>query len=157
MAALIRHELLALQEASTDGLLHAERVVEWARENPESALHRAIQWDDVKAADEYRLWQVRRLIALNVVSGDGAPLVVSLSIDRNDGGGYRSISDVAKSKPLMEIMLDDALRELERVKARYARVRALSDLWSKVDEALEQRRRESGGDENQAGGVVRRG
>lgn len=132
----IRDELLALQAASRDGLLRAEDVVDWARGNPSSALYKQFTWDRDKAAREYWLYQARRLIQIHVVSGDGTPKLVSLTIDRKSGGGgYRAISDVVANKTLSAIMLDDALRELERVRSRFERVKELTGVWSAIDDA----------------------
>jgi 4-hydroxyphenylpyruvate dioxygenase-like putative hemolysin len=41
-------------------------VVEFARSHPKSALHRALQWDDAKAAKAYRLIQANTLIVANL-------------------------------------------------------------------------------------------
>ena len=131
--ATIRNELLALQAAAEDGILHAEKVVEWARDNPGSALHRSLQWNDAKAAHEYRIDQVRRLISVHVVDARGHPLLVSLSIDRNIGGGYRPIADVLKAQDLRDVLVRDALEELERVQDKYARVEALATVWAEAD------------------------
>ncbi len=131
--ATIRSELLALQAAAEDGILHAEKVVEWARENPGSALHKSLQWNDAKAAHEYRVDQVRRLISVHVVDARGQPLLVSLSIDRNIGGGYRPIADVLKAPDLREVLVRDALEELERMQDKYARVEALAAVWAEAD------------------------
>lgn len=129
----IRDELLAIQSASEDGILHCHHVVEWARDHPNSALHSAIEWNNNAAADAYRLWQVRRLVQLYITSGDTAGQVVSLSIDRKAGGGYRSVSDVAARPDLREVMLQDALDELERVQAKYQRVEALASVWREAE------------------------
>lgn len=129
----IRDELLAIQAASEDHILFPADVVEWARDNPKSALHGSLEWDDAKAAHEHRLSQVRRLVRLHIVQEDGTPQLVSLTFDRtNNGGGYRSISDVVKAPDLREIMLQDALEELERVQRKYARVEALSKVWNEL-------------------------
>ncbi len=129
----IASELLALQQASTDGKLHCREVVEWARENPASALHSAIEWDDTKAAASYRIWQVRHLIELHITSGNGGPVLVSLSVDRGANGGYRLMSDVAAAPDLREIMLQDALAELERVQRKYSRITELARVWEEAE------------------------
>lgn len=136
----IRDELLAIKAQSEDGLLRAPAVVRWARENPESALHGALEWDDPSAAEEYRIYQVRRLISLHVVSEEGVPQLVSLSFDRSKSGGYRDISDVVKSRDLSAIMLADALAELERVQEKYERLKELSGVWAEVKSARRRRR-----------------
>jgi hypothetical protein len=64
----IRDELESLQQQS--GVLKAEDVVEWARVHSDSALHGAIEWDDAVAGHNYRLWQVRQLISIHVVSNN---------------------------------------------------------------------------------------
>ncbi len=129
----LKSELMALQSAADQGILHAEAVVSWARMHPDSALHRSIQWDDAIAAREHRLWQARQLIQLHIRDERGEPLMVSLSIDRQGGGGYRPIADVAKTPELREIMLSDALSELERVQAKYARVKELETVWQQAE------------------------
>jgi len=128
----IKRELLAIQSAASDRMLYAERVVAWARKNKKSALHKQFDWDDRNAANEYRLWQARRLVQIHINPFDGRPTVVSLSIDRSKGGGYRSVGDVISSRELSAIMLNDALAELERVRLRYNRVVELTSVWKAV-------------------------
>jgi hypothetical protein len=146
----IESELLAIK--GSDEFLIAEDVVEWARANPNSDLHESLEWDDRAAAAEYRLHQVRRLIAIHVTYGDGSRKFVSLSIDRTrDRGGYRDIDDVLQDQTLHEVMLADALRELERVQARYNQLLALTPVW----QAAAQVRRRARGRRQQRGGGAR--
>lgn len=131
----IRSELLSLQHSDPQNVLHVEDVVRWASENPASDLHRVIEWDDARAAHEHRLSQVRHLIQLHVVNDDNTPVLVSLSIDRRRGGGYRSIDEVGRVPELREVLLADALAELERVQTKYARVTELMRVWEEADAA----------------------
>lgn len=128
----IKNELLAIQRGSADRMLHAKAVVAWARKNKGSALHGQFEWNDAKAADQYRLWQARYLIKLHIVQEDGAPQIVSLTFDRVKGGGYRAMEDVIAKRDLSEFMLDDALAELKRMEFRYERVRQLTSVWREV-------------------------
>lgn len=127
----IQSELTALKARST--LLRAEAVVEWARKHPASALHKALEWDNAKAAEEFRIWQVRRLIAIFVVSAEGDRTLISLSIDRTAGGGYRSFDDIALDVRFSEVALQDALQELERVRKKYHRLKQLIRVWAEID------------------------
>lgn len=138
----IKSELLAIKAASQDGILHAEVVVDWARGRADSAIHQSLDWDDAHAANAHRIWQVRRLIQLTIVSDDGAPQLVSLTFDRKNDGGYRSIDDVVKDRDLSAIMLSDALAELERIKVRYARVEQLTAVWKEVENVSRRGRRQ---------------
>lgn len=127
----IQDELLAIK--GNKEMLLAEDVIAWARSHPKSKLHQAIEWDDRKAADEHRLWQARRLIALHITFDDGERKFVSLSVDRTrDGGGYRDIEDVVRDKMLHDIMLADALNELQRVQLKYERLKQLKPVWREV-------------------------
>ena len=135
----IRDELLALKDEND--LFVPEQIVEWARDNPASALHKSLTWDNDKAASEYRIWQVRRLISINVVYADGHRQLVSLSIDRtNSGGGYRDVQDILPRPDLREIMLADALRELERMQEKYEHVSELIGVWAETEKVRRSRR-----------------
>ncbi len=129
----IKHELAALQKSAKGGILHASQVVEWAEKNRKSALHSQFEWDNSKAADEYRLWQARRLIVLNIVSEDSSPQVVSLRFDRPRGGGYRAMNDVVEREDLSRMMLEDAMADLRRVRDRYQLVKELTAVWAEVE------------------------
>ena len=131
--ARIKAELLALQARSSDKMLHAHKVVAWARAHPKSAIFSEIEWDAEKAATEYRLWQVRRLIQIHVTVAAGTPVLVSLTLDRGGGGGYRAIDDVVADRDMSAVMLKDALNELTRIQAKYARVSDLVSVWAEVE------------------------
>jgi hypothetical protein len=117
-------------------LLTAEHVVDWARSHTKSALHKApvfCGWDQRKAAYQHWLAGARMLMAIHVTYATGQRQLVSLSLDRTrPGGGYRDVDEVLTDKSLTEIMLEDALRELHRIQAKYERVAALKPVWKEV-------------------------
>lgn len=129
----IRAELEEIRQASRDRMLHAEKIVAWAKAHRSSALFTQFEWDNSKAAREYRIWQARRLLQIFIVTESGGPQLVSLSFDRSKGGGYRDINDVIKDRSLSEIMLNDAIAELNRAQARFGRVRELVSVWKAFD------------------------
>lgn len=131
----IRDELLALQQADPERMLHVEVAETWARANPESDTHGALEWDDRKAGQQFRYVQLRQLVRIHVVNETREPQFVNLSIDRVQGGGYRSIDDVMPSVSYREIMLRDALAELERLQKKYARLTELAKIWSEMEAA----------------------
>lgn len=147
----IKTELLQIKAMAEDGLLRAPAVVDWARGNPDSAIHAALEWNDAVAAEEHRFSQVRQLIRLHVVTSDGAPQLVSLSFDRAKKGGYRNVDEVVASRDLSAIMLADALADLERVQAKYEHIKELTAVWTEVKAARRSRRQ---GTEEQAGVAV---
>ncbi len=134
----LREELLALR--SVQGLVNPVTVVRWARSNPGSHLHGALCWDDAIAAERYRLWQVRELISVHIVDVSGGPQFVSLSIDRQVGG-YRTVAEVMGRTELRDVMMADALAELERVQARYQKLTELAAVWAEAGKVRERRPR----------------
>lgn len=94
-----------------DGVLTVDDVLEEAK-NETSPLHKHFQWDDTAAANEYRRWQARALIAKCRIVTESRPDVevrafVSLPSDRQqEGGGYRFRLDVLED--------DDQKAELMR-------------------------------------------
>jgi len=133
----IAAELLALR--TEHGVINPSEVVQWARVNQDSRLHGALTWDDETAAERYRIWQVRALISVHVVDNDGGRRFVSLSIDREATGGYRPIAEVMDDQTLREILLKDALTELERVQKRFDKVTELANVWDEVHKVKRRR------------------
>lgn len=132
--ATIKAELLAIQARSKDRMLHPSVVVEWAEKHKDtSEIGRQLEWNNRKAAHAYRLWQVRQLIQLHVVSETSEPVFVSLRVDRASMGGYRRIDDVLTNRDLSRMMLEEALADLERLRENYRRVVALTSVWQEVD------------------------
>jgi hypothetical protein len=68
--------------------------------------------------------------------------LVSLSIDRGHDGnnGYRGLDDVIAREDLRSIMMQDALAELERVQARYAKLTELQEVWEAADKVRTRKR-----------------
>lgn len=119
-----------------DGILTAEAVVDAARSEA-SALHSQFEWNDSAAAENYRLWQARRLLNVTVeyigpVGGQLRTRVfVSLTTDRaRKDGGYRQIVAVLSDKDQRQQLLADALDEMERFERKYAALQELAEVMT---------------------------
>jgi hypothetical protein len=127
------------------GMLHAADVVDAAR-NPQSILHTRFQWDDSKAAEQYRLFQARQLIRVVVTyigdedAGKLTRAYVSLTPDRtrNAGGGYHKVNAVLEDDSKRDRMLQDALEELARFRRKYSEIRALAQLMTMIGQVMEE-------------------
>ncbi len=139
----IATELLALRDH--DGLFHVEHVVEWASNHPNSALHQSLLWDNAQAGHQYRLWQIRRLVAIHIVDEDRNRQTVSLKIDRSRGGGYRWLDDVMEAPDLRAAALADALESYQRLKEKYDWLAELAEVHEAIERARQRpaRRRRS--------------
>jgi hypothetical protein len=128
----LRQELEVLQGRKT--VLSPRAVVSWARKHPESALHREFEWDDSKAASAYRLYQARELIKMIAIYPQAAkPRWVSLTIDRNPGGGYRRWEDVKETPNLRKVLVKDVLEEFVRLRDRYSDLAELNRIYHAID------------------------
>lgn len=128
--AIVR-ELEALRDEK--GMIHAPAAVKWARRHRNSALHGFLEWDDEIAGERYRVDQVRGFIQVNIVDALGSRRYVSLSIDRESGGGYRQTNDVLSHQDLRAIMLRDAIADLQRLQRLYIGLAELRPIWSVVE------------------------
>lgn len=122
-------ELESVRSTSADGRLHAEAVVEFAK-NPATALHARFDWDDGEAATKWRLKQAGDLIRVQVQrlpeSTRTAKVYVALDEDRKDGGGYRSLADVMSDPSRRESLLAQARRDAEHFAKKYEELDELS-------------------------------
>lgn len=129
--------------AKSKGLLKTATVIDAAR-NKSSPLHSQFTWDAKKALDKNLQAEARDLIreyTIVVQLEEGKAVrtrhLVSLSTDRQAGGGYRALGDVFKDVDLAKTLLNDALAELAAFKAKYSRLVELAQVFSTIDEVLE--------------------
>jgi len=145
---------LRLIQSMNSGLLNPADVVEYAS-NKNTYLHSRFEWDDAKAGREYRLWQARQIISLELTvveapssmpkkmtlefrpaAAEPVRAFVSLGEDRHKGGGYRSIEEVLSEPSLREQLLEEAKAEMIRFKVKYQRLIELDKVFSAIDEYL---------------------
>jgi len=101
--------IAALKDIYTKhGILRPADVVEAAL-NPKSPLHGCFEWDDDKAAKQYRLEQARKLIReVRVEYADQLSAPVFVHVET--AGGYLPVQAVVEN----ESHLQSAIRELKR-------------------------------------------
>lgn len=148
-------EELRFIQTNNNGTLQPHHVVEYAKD-PNTLLHNKFEWQDSKAAHQYRLWQARKVISLelivvdrksekpcnvfvsmdndNVEPGKQTRAFISLSIDRKgDKVGYRSIEDVISDEEMRQQMLEDARKDMNLFRRKYHMLKELSDVFSAMD------------------------
>ena len=129
----IAKELERIRKDAGGVLRPADVVV--AAKKKSSPLHKCFEWNDGKAALEYRLWQARELIrvAICILEGSDDPIkaYVSLKEDRRaPGGGYRSLEDVLRMPDLRRQLLAEALEELRVYEEKYQRLTELAPVFA---------------------------
>jgi hypothetical protein len=135
-SAALEAELLTIK--GDRELVTAEEILVWSERHRKSAWAAELEWNDKRAGREHRLNQIRQVIVtLEITIGDRTRRFYSLSIDRNNkrGGGYRDIKDILGNRTLYDVMLGDALNELDRMKERYDHIKELSRVWAELAKA----------------------
>jgi len=118
MAMEIEKKVLTRIAKTNGGVLKVDDVLEEARKK-DSVLHRHFEWDDSEAAEQYRRQQARALIQrcrIQLLETEPIKIraFVSLPTDREHGGGYRLITEVAGDTYLKEEMLRDIRMTITR-------------------------------------------
>jgi hypothetical protein len=123
----------ALESLAVDNKLDPVAVVEAARDKT-SPLHDCFTWDNSEAAHQFRLIEARKLIQVHVEmlpgSSDSSPVWVSLTTDRNAGGGYRPLVSILSNAEQRAMLLSDALRDLEYFRKKYGMLKELAAVFA---------------------------
>lgn len=126
------------------GVLRPSDVVEFAKDE-NTALHSRFEWDDTEAATQYRLWQARQIIRVNITmlpnETDGRPVKVFVSMlkDRySTDGGYRYLQDVMSDSESREQLLAQAYDEFKVWRNKYQTLKELAPVFAAMDEVSTQ-------------------
>lgn len=127
------------------GVLRPKDVVEAARD-PDNILHPRFEWNNTKAAEQYRLLQARQLIRVSVQVVDngnnGEPIKAywSYQEDRYNraGGGYTAMVDILEDEERYAVMLEEAKKDLAIFRNRYKQLRELKRLFEVAEELLDE-------------------
>jgi hypothetical protein len=120
------------------GMLTPEAVVDDARA-ADSPLHSAFEWDDTRAADEWRKEQARYLIRhVQVVIEEPkieAKIVRAFVnvVDDEQEQGYTSIEAAMSEPELRRQVVDRAMREVREWRKRYSDLKELAGVFEAVD------------------------
>ncbi len=100
-----------IKKLKKDGKLTASGILAEAS-NPKSPLHSLFEWDDKKAAREYRLQQARQLIKkANIHITEDKEKIVHIPVIRGEGE-YREAQTVVHIPSEFEAAMSEALRRL---------------------------------------------
>lgn len=120
-----------------NGRLAQDDVVEEARDK-KSPLHPAFEWNDKRAAQQYRLSQagyVIRMLSVTYVEGENqtAPLRAFVNVSRDEDRSYTSIAHAMSDDELREQVLARALKELQDWQARYSELEEFASVFSSIE------------------------
>ncbi len=135
----IKDELETIRR-SNNGLLDPVLVVDYARDE-DTLLHNKFEWDDTVAGEQYRIWQARHIIRLeltvigNTRNNGQMRTYVSLIADRRSENerGYRSLVEVLSDEELKLQLLEEAKADMLLFKRKYRMLVELSEVFEAMD------------------------
>lgn len=115
------------------GALTAKNLVDESRP-AEAPLHNEFEWDDVKAAEEYRLQQARHIINCLLIEDDSQQEMVRAFFNLAESAPeYRSIRTIMADETQSEALLQVALHELQAFERKYAQISKFKALFAEID------------------------
>lgn len=146
IAAADAYEHLEEIRSKNDGALTDDIVLESAR-NPSSPIHHWFDWDDNRAAQEYRRAQARKLIrsieVIRVPSGN-PQLVRAYQANRIRQPStpqrtvYSTTEEMLKDPEARSRLLMRAIREATAFKTRYKALNELASVFDAIDSIVEE-------------------
>lgn len=117
-----------------DEQITPEELLEKARKNRKSELHKCFTWDDSVAAEKYRLIQARTVIQMLVVKVEKedavAPRVYQITSEKNV---YQPTRVFLEQPEEMQVLLERAKAELIAIKQRYKYLSELEEVFEAID------------------------
>ena len=125
-----------MEEAKRAGNpLTTERVAEWGRDNPGSAIHAELYKEgDDEAAWKHRLHLAGQLIRayITILPNVNRPVRAAVHLP-TDGAGYRKVEDVVGNPRFRAEVINDALAKVRRLRTSFAYLPELDPLWARLD------------------------
>lgn len=132
--ALVVEELTRLQEVNR--ILTPEVVVR-AAENSESVLHKLFEWDENKAAYNWRLQQARTIlnnIEVTIIT-DGEPREIAVFEVTTRSEGYKSVDTFTNED--IDFVRASILRQLNTMKSKLKTYKEFDKVLFYIDKAIE--------------------
>lgn len=121
-------------ELAEQGKLTPEELVNASRD-AKSPLHGMFEWDDTVAAEKYREVQARKIIRSIEVVLEDSP-IPQRAFQTVEPKVYQTIERVMDSGQMREILIKNAMRELEAFRRKYARLTELAKVFEAIDKTV---------------------
>ena len=126
-------------ELSTLGETTPESIVEYARDNKDSELHKCFTWDDTIAAEKWRKQEARLIVcSLQVVveREQKEPQTFRLIQQDKSEEVYRPVVFTVRNQDQYQVLLKQAKAELLAFKKRYGLIVELSSVIDEIDKIV---------------------
>ena len=114
--------------------LTAETLLE-ANKDENAPLHNEFEWDDTKAAHQYRLTQSRHIINCLCYKADGKetkePVRAFFNVVAKTSN-YESTTKIISSKDKYQMLLEQAYKELQAFTSKYQSLKELNGVFKEI-------------------------
>lgn len=137
-AQIVGDYLTELSQKIGANELTAQYIVSVAsdKKNP---LHKCFEWNDTKAAHQYRLKQAANILQSVKVEylTDNEPVVtrafVNIKENGSNSGFYTKIEVACKNQDYMQYLYDEGKRELLQIKEKYAAIKEFENIFKEIE------------------------
>lgn len=120
---------------SSNGSLDTRNVVDFAKKNQDSELHKCFEWDNDIASEKYRIFQANQILSsISVVVSESEEqkeitrAYVNIVDSDDNERKYKNIARVLENDDEYEQLKKRAYEDLLRCKDKYSKVLQLEDL-----------------------------
>lgn len=115
-----------------------QQIVDFAK-NPETELHKCFEWDDTKAAENWRKQQARYVCcSISIVTDETEqkPTAYRLIQHDTDKQSYQNVVVTVRNRDQYLDLLEMAKKELNSFKERYRRIVELESVIDEIERFL---------------------
>lgn len=124
-----------LERIELEGTLERDNVLDYARKNEDSELHKCFEWDDTIAGEKYRKYQATNILQSISIITKGldekeeiVKAYVNITIADENKRKYKNISRVLDDEEEYKQLIEKAYKDFLRTKEKYEKVVELEDL-----------------------------
>ena len=116
-----------------------QEILEYARNNEDSELHKCFEWDDTVAAEKWRVHTARLIccsLKVEVVTADSEVMPIRIIQNDKEEKVYRPVTITVRNNDEYSRLLKQAKAELAAFKKRYKSIIELETVIDEIDRIL---------------------
>ena len=115
-------------------------IVEYAKKNENSELHKCFTWDDTEAAEKWRVHQARQILCNLKIevyeTKKEKPIEVRVYQINDTQGGYKETKVMIQDATEYEKLRQVAIQYLKEFEKKYAIIKELQGVFDAIDKVL---------------------
>lgn len=134
----VANEMNSIGKANGNNEFKPQELIDYARNNPNSELHKCFEWNDTIAAEKYRISQARdviRYLRITVPTEEGnlEKTKIRMFVSTNNyDNNYKATEIVFQNKTEYSKLLAEAMSELQAFKQKYQGIKELGKILALI-------------------------